>query len=352
MKVIKSTIYMPKLGNNDMYVTIVQWYKKDGEFCEKGQPICMLETTKHAQELFAECCGYIKLYYDKDEDVRIGERIADIFSEPIEKEVFTENNFADERNESDYKITNKAKQLIEKYGIDISVFDADVLIKEKDVLRLVREGIVENRMNTAHELLILGSGGFCKSVIDILKSQGKVIKGIIDYNYPDVHDVMGVPVIGGFDSLKKWYELGYTQIINTVSLNRKQRDRRYHMLKDIGFELPNVIHSRATVEPSAVLGEGNIVMAGAYVGSQTVVGNNCIFNVNAVVSHDCKIGNSVNVASGAVVAGIVTIGDRTIIGQCSSVYWGLRIGSDVLIENGCHIFEDLVDNMEIRQEKR
>ncbi len=344
---IKAKIYMPKLGNNDYYVTIVEWLKKDSELCKKGEPICIVETTKHTQEIIAECDGFLKLNFDKNEDVRIGECIAYLLSDPEienDKDAIIQQKA---KNISEYKITNKAMQLIEEYGIDITIFEKNKLIKEKDVLKVVDVKTTENKIAN-DEILIFGCGGFCKSVIDILKSQGSKIKGIIDYNYPETKNVMGVPVIGGIDSLKRWHEQGYTQIINTVSLNRKQRDRRYHMLKELGFSMPNIIHKNAVVEPSATLGEGNILMSGSYVGSDTVIGNNCILNVNSVVSHDCKLGNSVNISSGAVVAGIVSIGDRTIVGQCSSIYWGLTIGSDVLIENGCHVFEDLNDGSQMR----
>lgn len=336
----KTDIIMPKLGNNDTFVTIVDWYKKNGEFCSTGDEVCMVETTKRSEIVKASCDGYIEHLYEAEEDVRAGSVIAHIcegsiaISKPMEHVAVP------------YKITNKAKALAAQHNIDLSIFDSNTLIREKDILQLIEASI--GFEEEEEEILIFGSGGFCKTVIDIFKRSGQPVKGIIDINYPDIKEVAGIPIIGNINSLKTLYKQGYRKIINTVSLNRRQRARRYAMLKEIGFTLPNVIHERAFIEDSAVIGEGNIIMAGAYVGSHTVIGNNCILNVNSVVSHDCKIGSSVNISSGAVIGGIATIGDRVIIGQCASIYWGLTIGEDALIENGCHVFDNLKSEEEVR----
>jgi UDP-3-O-[3-hydroxymyristoyl] glucosamine N-acyltransferase len=84
-------------------------------------------------------------------------------------------------------------------------------------------------------------------------------------------------------------------------------------------------------------------MAGAVVSADARLGDICIINSNAVVSHDCVLGRNVHMAPGAVLAGRVVVGESSTVGMAATVYLGLRIGSNVVVQNGCHIFRDLAD---------
>ena len=85
-------------------------------------------------------------------------------------------------------------------------------------------------------------------------------------------------------------------------------------LKALGFMLPNVIHARAIIEPSCTIGEGNVILAGANIGSKTVIGNNCYINTKTMISHECVIDDGVRVAPGAILAGRIYVGKNTLIG--------------------------------------
>ncbi len=56
-------------------------------------------------------------------------------------------------------------------------------------------------------------------------------------------------------------------------------------------KIATLIHPKATVMPSAKIGEGSIIEAGAVVCSNAEIGKGCIVMANAVVGHDAKVGD-------------------------------------------------------------
>lgn len=61
------------------------------------------------------------------------------------------------------------------------------------------------------------------------------------------------------------------------------------------------VHPRATVEPTASVGEGTVVYPGCYVGDGAKVGRDCILYPNVVVYDRCVIGDRCILHAGAVV---------------------------------------------------
>lgn len=53
------------------------------------------------------------------------------------------------------------------------------------------------------------------------------------------------------------------------------------------------VHPRATVDPSATIGEGTVLYPGVYVGPRVRVGRDCVLYANVVVYEDCVIGDRV-----------------------------------------------------------
>jgi UDP-3-O-[3-hydroxymyristoyl] glucosamine N-acyltransferase len=53
------------------------------------------------------------------------------------------------------------------------------------------------------------------------------------------------------------------------------------------------IHPRATVDPTAAVGEGTVVYPGAYIGPRVRVGRDCVLYANVVIYEDCVIGDRV-----------------------------------------------------------
>ena len=108
-----------------------------------------------------------------------------------------------------------------------------------------------------------------------------------------------------------------------------------------GLHAPAIVHPRAWVSPSARLGAGVVVMAGAIIQARADIGAGTIINTGASVDHDCHIGAYAHCAPGARVAGDVTIGEGCLIGMMACVIEGRHIGAGALIAAGAVVVRDV-----------
>ena len=153
--------------------------------------------------------------------------------------------------------------------------------------------------------------------------------------------------------VQKYFDKGVKYAVIGVGAlgNPKLRTKLYNNLCKIGFIIPTLIHPKAIIEPSAKLGEGCQIMAGAIVGSDAIVGDNCILNAGSIVSHDCILKDNVHLTPGSILAGSVTIGQNSIIGMGSSVYIGVTIGKNAVIMNGTSVVRDILDSEVLKSSK-
>lgn len=71
-------VIMPRLGDEMVEGTIVQWLKKEGDRINKWEPLLVVETGKAAIEVEAEETGTLKkiLVPEKTEHIPIGQVVA------------------------------------------------------------------------------------------------------------------------------------------------------------------------------------------------------------------------------------------------------------------------------------
>jgi UDP-3-O-[3-hydroxymyristoyl] glucosamine N-acyltransferase len=59
--------------------------------------------------------------------------------------------------------------------------------------------------------------------------------------------------------------------------------------------------SLKNLSDTAIVGEGTVIMPGAYVGNEVAIGRNCIIHPNVVIMDHCKIGDNVIIQAGTVI---------------------------------------------------
>ena len=346
-------IKIPKIDTNEDTVTLAQLCVKDGEFVTKGQLIAVFETTKETEECIADASGYISIKYSEGEEIAVGTIFAVINREqPVRTRQIKKVEKREKIAESQQLISDKALQLMRQYNINITQFPNNKVIREKDVLNIVN-GFENREQSNANAILIVCGGNVARMCIDAIRLMGGYrFGGITDMYAKPGTTLMGIPFIGDIDVLESRYTQGYQTAVNAfgglVNSNKDPlfyaRKNLYEQIKQYHYFMPNIIHPKASVEVSANFGEGNLVFSGAYVGSETVVGNDCIINTGAIVSHNCRIGDHCRISPGAVLAGDVTVGENTIIGMGVTVYMKCKIGKNVIIYNGKNVFSDIPDN--------
>ena len=190
-------------------------------------------------------------------------------------------------------------------------------------------------------LVILGTGGHAAVILDLALACGKPIKGCLGPGTPAL-DPAECPHLGEDDVLDTLDRAECDAIVAVGSIgNSDLRRRLFELLVGKGFHCPALVHPRATVSPSARLGDGAQIMAGAVVQANASIGANVIVNTAAVVEHHVSIGGHAHVAPGAVVCGGAQIGMGAHVGANATVLQGLSVGAGAVVGAGGVVVRDV-----------
>lgn len=197
----------------------------------------------------------------------------------------------------------------------------------------------------------LGAGGHAKVLIEIIRFNASCqLIGLLDSKL-ELHgkNVMDVPVLGGDDLLPhivrdgtKGFFIGLGSIGDT-----RPRKRLFEMAMEHGLKPVDTIHPQTIISPSADLGQGITVMAGAVINACAHLGMNVIVNTGAIIEHDCIIEDHVHVASGSRLASTVRVGEGAHIGAGATVLQCIRIGKNVLVGAGAVVIRDVPDGVTV-----
>ncbi|MFH1121132.1 MAG: acetyltransferase [Bacteroidota bacterium] len=192
-------------------------------------------------------------------------------------------------------------------------------------------------------LVLLGGGGHCHSVIESIEQSGKfTIAGILEPPPSKEKIINGYPVIGTDDAIPELVLQGMSFLITVGHIKSPDpRKKLFGLLLNHHATLATIIDPRAVVSKRAVLGLGTVVLRHAFINSGAVIGNNCIINTGAIVEHDAVIGDHVHVSTGAIVNGDCKIGDNCFIGSGTILSNNITICSDVLIGAGSLVFRSV-----------
>lgn len=189
------------------------------------------------------------------------------------------------------------------------------------------------------KLILIGAGGYAKSVIDSIDYYNYDLVGFID-EFKSEKSHLGIPVLASsIEELKKPEQYVYFIAIGN-NINRK---RWYDILVDKKLRIINVVDKSAIVSPKATLGTGCFIGKFAVVNSKAVVGDNCIINTRALVEHGCTVSDHVNLSTNAVINGDVHIGIGSFVGSCSVTIGQLSIGEWSTVGAGAVVLKN-VDN--------
>lgn len=185
-------------------------------------------------------------------------------------------------------------------------------------------------------VIILGSGGHGRVVLDMLRVLGHEIIAFTDGN-PSLwnRSVDGVPVIGGDREIlgKEASEVMLVIGLGGTGDNAPRR-RLFEDFSQRGYGFAALAHPASVVSGTASIGEGSVIMAGAVIQAGCTVGRNVIVNTGAVVDHDSILEDHAHVAPGAVLSGGVLVGCGAHIGTGAVVIQNIRVGEGALVAAG------------------
>ena len=186
------------------------------------------------------------------------------------------------------------------------------------------------------EIIILGAGGHCRSLIDVIELEGKFkIAGIVDNKLPIGNEILNYKVIGNDNDLKELRKKYEYAIVGVGQIKTpKIRIKLFNLLKSLNYTLPIIVSPRAYVSKYAEIGEGTVVMHDALVNANAKIGKNCIINTKALVEHDAIVEDNCHISTGAIVNGEAVIEEGSFVGSNAVIKERIKIFKNSFIKAG------------------
>ena len=167
------------------------------------------------------------------------------------------------------------------------------------------------------KILLIGGGGHCKSVIDIIEQEDKYsIAGIIDKKELIGTKVLDYTIIGCDDDLEQLF-LQYKYAIVTIGhiKTNQLRVKLFNTLQNIGYTIPTIISPLAYVSKYAFIDKGTVIHHQALINANAKIGKNCIINSKALIEHDVVVEDNCHISTGAIINGGVVVSENTFVGS-------------------------------------
>ena len=190
-----------------------------------------------------------------------------------------------------------------------------------------------------NKILLIGCGGHCKSIIDIIESAEKwKIIGLIGQLKEVGIKNLNYPVIGTDQDLLTLREnCEYSFVaIGKIGLEDKRKSIINNLI-NLDFLIPSLISKFSTISKYSSIGIGCSIGHGAIINSVAKIGPHCIINSGSIIEHDVNIGEFCHISTGTIINGGVSIGENCFIGSGTIIREGIKIPPNTVISSGKRI---------------
>ena len=247
-------------------------------------------------------------------------------------------NKIDENFNSDTILTNNQLPYImdRETSIDIDTIE-DIKIAEYYLGIKNKERIEENfKGRSMEKLILIGAGGYAKSVLDSIDPKKYKVIGFIDSIKEGHH--LGIPIISSsIDDIKNPKDFVYFISIG----DNKKRKFWYEEVQKRNLKIISSINKSAILSKNITYGAGLFVGKLAVINSDAHIGENVIINTKALVEHGVHIGNHSNISTNTTVNGDVQIGNECFIGSSSVINGQIIIGNSCTIGSGTVVIHNI-----------
>lgn len=166
---------------------------------------------------------------------------------------------------------------------------------------------------------IIGAGGHGKVVLATAQTAGLVVEALYDDDEGRWgENVLGVQVVGPISDVPAG-----TQAI--LALGSNVARKRLASACDLDWQI--LVHPRAWVHPSAKIGVGTVVFAGAIIQPGASIGEHVVVNTGASVDHDATLEHFSFLGPGARLAGAAKLSEGAFLGVNAGVLPGCSVGA-------------------------
>jgi len=194
-------------------------------------------------------------------------------------------------------------------------------------------------------LILVGGGGHCKSIIAVVESSEQyIIKGILDRPEKVGNTIAGYEVVGTDDNFAD-YVSEQTYFLVAVGQIKQAVVRRdiCQRIFSAGGQLATVVASTAFVSDHAQLAPGVTVGHQAVVNTGAQIETNCIINTGAIIEHDAHIEAHCHISTGAVVNGDCQVAAHCFVGSNAVLNHGVKLAESSIIGAGSVVIADTTE---------
>lgn len=149
-------------------------------------------------------------------------------------------------------------------------------------------------------------------------------------------------ILGGITEAEQLYRNGVFDCL-MIGIGYKHPDFRKQCYETFASKIPlgKLIHSSCSIDPTASIGDGSVLLPGCVLDSGVVVEENALLNTGCIVAHDTHIEKHSFLGPGVVLAGFITIGEGCFVGVGTTVIDNITIAPQVQTGGGSVVTRNL-----------
>lgn len=190
-----------------------------------------------------------------------------------------------------------------------------------------------------------GPGSLPRIIIEAVEAQGRVLAGYVEVGADPKPLMHPRPRLGDQSLLDDPAFLAAHDL--AVAVQGPERRAICLKLLEIGASLPVILHPAATLSPTAEVGAGTVISAGAIVQQDARIGRFCMLNTGCSIDHDNVVGDFVSISPGARTAGSARIGEAAFIGLGALIIGGVSVGARATVGAGAVAIRDVPDGVTV-----
>lgn len=179
------------------------------------------------------------------------------------------------------------------------------------------------------KLLLYGGKSFSDTIEELAVTCGyEIVARIDDYDPcpPSVITLDCAAKIYPSSSHSIALSIGYNDLI--------ARLEAYHRITRLGYIAATLVHPTAYVSPSALVGQGSLIMAQSCVDCRVVIGEICVLWPRACINHDVFVDRNTFISPNATLCGNVHVGESSFVGASAVIVDGASLAPKTFLKMG------------------
>lgn len=193
--------------------------------------------------------------------------------------------------------------------------------------------------------VIIGAGTYGEVYLAYLQEAGIDIVGFLDDDKKyERQQVRGVPVLGPVRLLETLKESDDVRAVYCPLGNNKLRVKFLMYARELGYEIPNYIHSSVIISPNVTIGKGVYILLGTTIMPHTVIKDFVMISMGVRLAHHNVLEEGVFLSTGCNFGASIHANNYAYCGISSTIMTGVHeLGEDCLIGAGAVVIKDVPD---------